>query len=676
MKFLLPLLAVILSTCSPVWAVTSVNSNLNKTQLDSRAAYIDAKEFSTLTLAKNHAVTNSKPLHISKNYAITVNTDLSTVPELDILAGGSFTVSSGVTLTLPDNFKAGKIKIFYGSGTTKFNGYCTTYPVWYGTPSSATLQAAIDALTSGTIDAREMGTWTASENITIKKPVTILLGAGTISTPNHGMALFNFTFDGSSSANYAELRGSNGTKIKMIQGCSSAIKNDECRWTKYSNIDIDMNNVTSAAAFWLYGGWYLDVRNITTGTSVVNPLSHDFNIDSHTNGVAGITGSWGGAYVNTFTNCQGRELWAVGHDSSTVTTTTFIGCDFQKINMTLCRQMTFLQPIIQPQITDTIAVNMVDTSSVSFIGGDFEFAGTCTMYQFTGGCRGIQSINNSVGNNGGGTITYIGQTAPGALSAGNYFMDDVWSTIPVNYIRGYWGSAQDLQFANSGYTNKHHIGTQYDGTVLAITNNATMSSSTTCALDDITRTGSALMLNGSGIRARSISSVPGLVGANISGYKTAATGATWTLTTTTAGDGAGHLTTIKNNSTNNHSGKTALITGTNSMGEPQTETITLPASSETKTGAKYFKTISTIVPSSSIGADTMELGWSAAYSPPVKPILDLTTGVSILSGTGNPEGVVYAGLGSLYLNATGGAGTSLYIKQTGSAWDNTGWVAK
>jgi hypothetical protein len=48
--------------------------------------------------------------------------------------------------------------------------------------------------------------------------------------------------------------------------------------------------------------------------------------------------------------------------------------------------------------------------------------------------------------------------------------------------------------------------------------------------------------------------------------------------------------------------------------------------------------------------------------------------VLILSGAGSPNGVVTANIGSLYLNNTGGANTSLWIKESGTS--NTGWVAK
>ena len=45
-----------------------------------------------------------------------------------------------------------------------------------------------------------------------------------------------------------------------------------------------------------------------------------------------------------------------------------------------------------------------------------------------------------------------------------------------------------------------------------------------------------------------------------------------------------------------------------------------------------------------------------------------------LVGAGSPEGVVTANSGSIYRNRSGGAGTTLYVKESGSG--NTGWVAK
>jgi len=46
-------------------------------------------------------------------------------------------------------------------------------------------------------------------------------------------------------------------------------------------------------------------------------------------------------------------------------------------------------------------------------------------------------------------------------------------------------------------------------------------------------------------------------------------------------------------------------------------------------------------------------------------------GASIYSGTGTPESVITAPVGSMYLRVNGGSGTTLYIKESGTG--NTGW---
>jgi hypothetical protein len=50
------------------------------------------------------------------------------------------------------------------------------------------------------------------------------------------------------------------------------------------------------------------------------------------------------------------------------------------------------------------------------------------------------------------------------------------------------------------------------------------------------------------------------------------------------------------------------------------------------------------------------------------------TNTFVTGGAGSPEGAVAARVGSLYLRTDGGAGTSLYVKESGTG--DTGWVAK
>lgn len=96
---------------------------------------------------------------------------------------------------------------------------------------------------------------------------------------------------------------------------------------------------------------------------------------------------------------------------------------------------------------------------------------------------------------------------------------------------------------------------------------------------------------------------------NLTGFASNVTGDTWTLTTTETSDGLAHKVSIKNDSGTDHSGKTAILTGTDADNKAQTETITLPAATATVESTKYFKTLITVVPSATIGVDTMDIGW-------------------------------------------------------------------
>lgn len=90
------------------------------------------------------------------------------------------------------------------------------------------------------------------------------------------------------------------------------------------------------------------------------------------------------------------------------------------------------------------------------------------------------------------------------------------------------------------------------------------------------------------------------------------------------------------------------------------------------------------------GANTIDMGSStvgilsvtgtilakltAAFVQFLVPIQIQNTQCGLYAGAGNPNGIVTAPPGSVYLNNAGGAVTTLWVKETGIA--NTGWVAK
>lgn len=56
------------------------------------------------------------------------------------------------------------------------------------------------------------------------------------------------------------------------------------------------------------------------------------------------------------------------------------------------------------------------------------------------------------------------------------------------------------------------------------------------------------------------------------------------------------------------------------------------------------------------------------------PWFEIKTSIDIKKGQGSPEGVISATVGTLYQRTDGGAGTTLYVKESGTG--NTGWIAK
>lgn len=67
------------------------------------------------------------------------------------------------------------------------------------------------------------------------------------------------------------------------------------------------------------------------------------------------------------------------------------------------------------------------------------------------------------------------------------------------------------------------------------------------------------------------------------------------------------------------------------------------------------------------------LSENATY-PQLSFINSASAQVNIIVGAGVPNGSISAAVGSLYLNTSGGAGTVLYVKETGAG--NTGWIGK
>jgi hypothetical protein len=107
---------------------------------------------------------------------------------------------------------------------------------------------------------------------------------------------------------------------------------------------------------------------------------------------------------------------------------------------------------------------------------------------------------------------------------------------------------------------------------------------------------------------------------NLTGFASNVTGATFTLTATTSGDSLAHHISVRNDSVTDHSGKTIALVGTDPDGRAQTETLTGPGVSATVESTKYWLTLTSATPSSTIGADTFDIGWVDEFTTGTLPI--------------------------------------------------------
>ena len=82
-------------------------------------------------------------------------------------------------------------------------------------------------------------------------------------------------------------------------------------------------------------------------------------------------------------------------------------------------------------------------------------------------------------------------------------------------------------------------------------------------------------------------------------------------------------------------------------------------SNATAIGANAMVTASNMVALGGAGVNRLQIGGAA----------------SIYTGAGSPNGSQVGSPGDIYLNTSGGAATTLYVKESG-ANTNTGWVGK
>lgn len=111
---------------------------------------------------------------------------------------------------------------------------------------------------------------------------------------------------------------------------------------------------------------------------------------------------------------------------------------------------------------------------------------------------------------------------------------------------------------------------------------------------------------------------------SVTHYLSNATGATFTLTNTDSGDGLARHVLITNDAARDDTLITVTIVGTDADGKAQTETIAGPDASTTTVTTKFFLTVTSVTPLSTIGSNTWDIGYDDIIASKTIPLNSLS----------------------------------------------------
>lgn len=340
--------------------------------------------------------------------------------------------------------------------------------------------------TGGVIYVPDSTGYLINTQIDCNKPILWKIGNTTITGPSAG-SLFNFQ------VNNSGIEGSSNTVLKATQGSTSIIHNNQTLNCHYWDLILDMNNCTNLIGLYHDGGWYIDVKNIYIDLANEVSTSYSFKIQSTIISGPGSTGSYGGAFVGTYSNVIGGKLWIQGDTSGAgyqVTTMTFTTCSVSNVIINLAAILSFIQPVVQITANNQKFFDLTNCGGVTLIGGDYESQGHtgCIVYNCNVGVSGIQSLNNQLAAFIGTQATYIvGRPVE------SYF-DDVGGTwegydSPIRI-----GTQPTNIYTDTTGTTNSRIGIQpinSDACVMSV--NMRMTTTTSATLDDITKNGLAVV---------------------------------------------------------------------------------------------------------------------------------------------------------------------------------------
>lgn len=139
------------------------------------------------------------------------------------------------------------------------------------------------------------------------------------------------------------------------------------------------------------------------------------------------------------------------------------------------------------------------------------------------------------------------------------------------------------------------------------------------------------------------------------------TAASWPITTNAIIGGQAYKVALLNNSATDHSAKTVIYVGLDQDGKAQTETINMPAGTATVLSTLYYSSLTSATPSATIGADTMDIGFTSQF---VTPTIALDYG-----SIGAELSVDFTGTMTYTMNTTS---DNIQRKAPPFYWQNTG----
>ena len=182
-------------------------------------------------------------------------------------------------------------------------------------------------------------------------------------------------------------------------GGAAAVVIDDVQSCEVGGFSVDFAGVPYSEGVRHAGGWWADVHNVETWYDVETGLPSEsatsllLAVDSQTarkaDGSAdpGPNGAYRGVYVGSYRNLRGTRRALMGDDPSTVTTLTFMNCDFRNTFAQLCVAITEIGPVSQA-VAGTTQYRLENVDGWSTLGGDMEDAGR--QLHLVGSCNNVR----------------------------------------------------------------------------------------------------------------------------------------------------------------------------------------------------------------------------------------------------------------------------------------------